>query len=217
MSSTTSSNYTLYYAPGACSMAVHIALLECGQTVKLEKVDMMAGQQRSPEYLKINPRGQVPVLVDGDHVIYEGAAQMIHILEKHHSPLLPTSGKERTDALQWLMYGNASLHPAYGRVFFLMKNGADDATKDALLDTATAMINKQWQIIEERLSQSPYLAGDKITMADILLTVIANWSARMPKPITIGANTKKLLQKIINRPSYKQAMKVEKVEYKAAA
>jgi glutathione S-transferase len=217
MSTSPSSNYTLYFTPGACSMAVHVALLECGQNPKLEKVDMMAGQNRSPEYLKINPRGQVPVLKDGDQVIYEGAAQMIHILEKHHNPLLPTSGKERTDALQWLMYCNASLHPAYARVFFLMKNGADDATKAALMDTAVAMINKQWQIIEDRLTHSPYLAGDKVTIADILLTVIANWSPRMPKPVTLGPKTKSLLQKIISRPAFQEAMKIEDVEYKAAA
>jgi glutathione S-transferase len=205
--------YTLYYAPGACSMAIHIALNECNQPVKLEKVDMMAGQNRSPEFLKINPRGQVPVLVDDGNVIYEGAAQLIHILEKHNSPLLPKSGKERTDALQWLMYCNASLHPAYARMFFLMKNkGSDD-----LIDVGTAMLNKMWGIIEERLSASPYLAGDKITMADILMTVIANWSTRMPKPITIGPKTKKLLQQVIERPAYKKAIEVEQVEYKAAA
>jgi len=209
--------YTLYYAPGACSMAVHIALNECNQPVKLEKVDMMAGQQRTPEFLKINPRGQVPVLVDDGHVIYEGAAQMIHILEKHNSPLLPKSGAARTDALQWLMFCNASLHPAYARVFFLMKNGPDDATKQALFDTACAMINKSWGLVEERLSQSPYLAGPEVTMADILLTVIANWSPHMPRPITIGPNTKKLLQQIINRPSYKKAIEIEQVEYKVAA
>jgi len=205
--------YTLYYAPGACSMAIHVALNECNQPVKLEKVDMMAGQNRSPEFLKVNPRGQVPVLVDDGNVIYEGAAQLIHILEKHNSPLLPKSGKERSDALQWLMYCNASLHPAYARMFFLMKNkGSDD-----LIDVATAMLNKMWGLIEERLSASPYLAGDKITMADILMTVIANWSTRMPKPITIGPKTKKLLQQVIERPAYKKAIEVEQVEYKAAA
>jgi glutathione S-transferase len=202
--------YTLYFSPGACSMTIHIALNECNQPVTLEKVDL---QNRTPEFLKVNPRGQVPVLVDDGNVIYEGAAQLIHILEKHNSSLLPKSGKERTDALQWLMYCNASLHPAYARLFFLMKNkGSDD-----LIDVATAMLNKMWGVIEERLSKSPYLAGDKITIADILMTVIANWSPRMPKPITIGPNTKKLLKQVIERPAYKKAIEVEQVEYKAAA
>lgn len=202
--------YTLYYSPGACSMAIHIALNECNQPVKLEKVDL---QNRDPEFLKVNPRGQVPVLVDDGNVIYEGAAQLIHILEKHDSPLLPKNGKERTDALQWLMYCNASLHPAYARLFFLMKNEGSEE----LVATATAMLNKMWGQVEERLSKSPYLAGDKVTMGDILLTVIANWTPRMPKPVTIGPNTKKVLKQIIERPAYKKALESEQVEYKAAA
>jgi glutathione S-transferase len=205
--------YTLYYSPGACSMAIHVALNECNQPVKLEKLDMMAGQNRTPEFLKINPLGQVPALIDDGQVLLEGAAQLIHILEKHNSPLLPKSGKERDAALHWLMFCNASLHPAYGRMFFLMKNKADDG----LVDTATKMLNKMWDYVEQQLSQTPYLAGEQITMGDILMTVIANWSARMPKPITIGPNTKKMLQKVITRPAYKKALETEQVEYKVAA
>src|SRR6185437_11868836 len=126
--------YKLYFAPGACSMAVHVALLECNQQVTLEKVDIFSGQQRTPEFLKINPRGQVPVLVDDDLVIREGAAMLIHILEKHQSPLLPKRGRDRTMALQWLMFCNATLHPAYGRAFFLKRNGPDDSTKNELME-----------------------------------------------------------------------------------
>ncbi len=205
--------YKLYFAPGTCSMAVHVALNECNQPVTLEKIDIMSGQGRSPEYLKINPRGQVPVLVDGDQTIREGAAILIHILEKHQSPLLPQSGKERDTALEWLMFCNATLHPAYARCFFLKKNGGDDA----LMGTAVAMINKLWEEVEQRLEKSAYLCGDQITMADILMTVIANWSSNIPKPVQIGPRTKKLLQTVIARPAYKKALDTEQVEYKAAA
>ena len=209
--------YKLYYSPGACSMAIHVALNECGQAVTLEKVDIMNGQNHSPEFLKLNPRGQVPVLVDGDLVIREGAAQLIYILEKHGSALLPKSGNERTSALEWLMLCNASLHPAYGRVFFLMKNAPNDATKEALFEVAIKAINKLWEEVEERLGQTAYLAGENITIGDILLTVIANWSGHLPKPVVIGPRTKKLLQKVIDRPAYKKALETEHVEYKAAA
>ena len=82
-------------------MAVHIALNECNQPVKLEKSDPA---NKTAEFLKYNPRGQVPVLIDDGMVIREGAAILIHILEKHNSPLMPKSGKERTAALEWLMF-----------------------------------------------------------------------------------------------------------------
>ncbi len=206
--------YKLYYSPGACSMAVHVALNECNQQVALEKVSLQ--EPRTPEFLKVNPRGQVPVLVDGDLVIREGAAMLIYILEKHQSPLLPKSGRERAVALEWLMFCNATLHPAYARCFFLMKNAKDEA-KEQLLGTALAMLNKLWAEVEQRLGQSKYLAGDSITMADILLTVIANWGGNLPAKPQIGANTKRMLQDVIARAAYKKALEEEKVEYKAAA
>lgn len=209
--------YKLYYAPGTCSMAIHIALLECNQKVTLEKVDLQAGQQRSPEFLKVNPRGQVPVLVEHDHVIREGAAIMLHVLEKHQSPLLPRGGKERAAALEWLMFGNATLHPAYSRCFFLMRNAESGAEKDKLLDIAIANVNKLWDEVEHQLGRHAYLCGEQITIADILVTVIANWSAKMPKPITFGPRTKKLFKTVIARPAYKKALEIEQVEYKVAA
>ncbi|HEU0117657.1 MAG TPA: glutathione S-transferase family protein [Alphaproteobacteria bacterium] len=207
--------YTLYYSPGACSLAIHVALNECNQQVKLEKVDLQAA--RTPELLKVNPRGQVPVLVDGDLAIREGAAQLIHILEKHKSPLLPTSEPERTKAIQWLMFCNASLHPAYGRVFFLKKNASNDATSENLMDISVKVINKMWAEIEEHLGSSQYLAGDNITVGDILMCVIANWGGHVPKPITIGPKTKKLIQTVTARPAFQKALQTEQVEYKAAA
>lgn len=209
--------YTLHYSPGACSMAVHTALLECGQNVTLEKVDLSAWHTRSPEFLKINPRGQVPVLLDGAQVIREGAAQLIHILEKHKNALLPSSEPERTVALEWLMFANATLHPAYSRVFFLKKNLGDEAVTHPLMKTAVAMIQKLWDEVEGRLAAHPYLAGQHATIADILVTVIANWSNKVPHPIKLGPKSKQMFQSIIARPAFQKALQAEGVEYQAAA
>jgi glutathione S-transferase len=199
--------------PGACSMAVHVLLNELGQEVKLVNA---AGDPRPADLLKINPRGNVPTLCDDDFVIREGAAQMIYLMDKHMSPLLPRSGKERAAALEWLMFCNATLHPAYGRAFFAMKNFTGDV-QDKVLTAAAENINKLWADVETRLSESPYLAGKDVTMADMLLTVIANWSGNIAKPIQFGPNTKKLFKAMIARPSYQKALQTEKVEYKAAA
>ena len=210
--------YTLYYMPGSCSMAIHVLLNELGEHPKLVDVkDPSGGMARPADFLKLNPRGNVPTLVDHGHVIREGAAIITYLLDKHESPLLPRSGKERATALEWLMFCNATLHPAYGRAFFAMKN-FDGEVKEKVLKVAVEMINKNWKDVEERLSASPYLAGKEITAADILLTVIANWSSNFPAgAIQIGPNTKKLFKAVIARPAYKQALEAEKVEYKVAA
>jgi glutathione S-transferase len=208
--------YTLYYSPGACSMAVHVALNECDQPVKLERVDLRA--PRTPEFLALNPRGQVPVLVDDGFVMREGAAILTYLLEKHKSPLLPASGKERAAALEWLAFCNATLHPAYGRAFFVMRAAPEEA-KQQMLDTAIGQINKLWAEVEDRLGRTAFLAGDQITVADILMTVLANWIGYFPDPAAFkfGPRAKKLFQTVIARPAYKKALEAEKVEYKAAA
>ena len=204
--------YTLYYMPGACSMAVHVLLNELGQDVKLVNA---TGEGRA-ELLKVNPRGMVPTLVDDGVVIREGGAILSYLLDKHNSPMLPKSGKERAAALEWLMFGNATLHPAYGRAFGAMK-GFSGEVKDKVLVAAVENINKLWTDVEARLSESPYLAGKELGAADILLTVIANWSGHISSDIVIGPKTKALLKQVISRPAYQKALKDEQVEYKAAA
>ena len=118
--------YTLYYSPGACSMAVHILLEELGASYEAVKVDLRAGEGQKPEFLKLNPRGQVPVLVEDGAPLKEGAAIIIHLLEQHNSPLLPKDGPERAAALEWICWCNATLHPAYGRAMWLKRNVADE-------------------------------------------------------------------------------------------
>ena len=209
--------YQLYYSPGSCSMAIHAMLNEIGAPVELHKLDIMAGDGQKPEFLKLNPRGQVPVLVDDGVVVREGAAIALHLLEKHNSPLLPKSGKERAAALEWLMFANATLHPAYARVFFLMKNAPDKLSENPLFKTALAMINKNWAEVDARLASNAYICGETITAADILITVIAGWGAYFPEAPTLGANVKRLLKAVSDRPAFQKALKEESVEYKAAA
>jgi glutathione S-transferase len=193
-------------------MAVHVLLNELGQPVTL--VNVADGDARQ-ELLKINPRGQVPTLVDDGQVIREGAAIILHLLGKHSNALLPESGKERASALEWLMFANATLHPAYARGFFALKN-FEGETQKKVLDIAVQQINKLWEEVESRLTDYPYLAGKQLTAADVLLTVIANWSGKF-NGIKIGEKAKALFRKVIALPSYQKALKTEAVEYKAAA
>lgn len=206
--------YTLYYSPGACSLAVHVILNEIGADFELVKTNLT--EARTAEFLKLNPRGQVPTLVEDGKPLREGAAIILHLLEKHNSPLLPKSGDERTAAIEWLMFCNASLHPTYSRVFFLNRAAEDANAKEKLLDVTFKQINKLWAEVEERLNNNKYLAGNNLTAADILLTVIANWSANFPA-IQIGEKAKKLLKGVSSLPSYQKAMEAEGVQYKAAA
>ena len=203
--------YTLYYKAGACSMAPHILLNELGVPFKaVEQTNL-----KDPEFLKLNPRGQIPLLMVGDEPVKEGAAIMTWLLDTHDSSgtWMPKSGIERAKALEWLMWGNASLHPACGKVFGLSKmTTLDESAKAELMKAYNAQVQALWDEADARLGKTKYLAGDKMTVADILLSVIANWGVGTP-----GANVKRVLKEVSARPAYQKALQSEKVEYKAAA
>lgn len=210
--------YKLYYSPGACSMAVHVLLNEVGAEYQLDKRSISEGQTRTPEFLQMNPRGQIPVMEIDGRVMREGGAMLAVIAERHKSPLLPSASPEaRAEALEWLSFCNATLHPAYSRAFFLGKVVQDAQQKDALMQIAADQINKLWAEVEERLQTRQYLCGNDCTLADILLTVIANWSGGIPKPITIGPKTRALFARVIARPAYQKALATEQVQYKMAS
>ncbi len=206
--------YTLYSMLGSCSMAVHVLLNEVQAPVTLKNV---AGPTRPSEYLEINPRGSVPTLVDGDFVLREGAAILITLAEKHSSPLLPASGRDRARALEWLAFANATMHPAYSRAFFMHRHLGEDAKNNPLYDAVIASIQGLWNDVESTLQTQEYVCGKSCTLADILLTVIANWSTNLQQPVTFGPKTKALFQRVVARPAYQLALKEENITYKVAA
>lgn len=207
-------SYELYCLPGACSMAVHVLLNELGQDAKIHMLERGDKGHKSPEYLKLNPRGNVPFLVEDGQGMGEGGAIIVYLCDRHGSPLLPREGRERAKALQWLMFANATLHPAYARTFWINANLPEDQ-RDGALKAARAQIQKLWDEVEAQLAAGgPYICGKDITAGDILLSVIANWN---PAAYKFGPNTKALLGAVSSRPAYRKALAAENVEYKAAA
>lgn len=208
--------YKLYYMPGACSLAVHAVLNELNQAVELENVRVAPGQNRSAEFLKDNPRGQVPTLVDDGFVIREGGAILAYLLDKHGSDLLPKSGFERAAALEWLMFANSTLHPTYSRVFHALFQVKDKILQEGIIKPAAERINQLWAEVDAKLGETKFIAGDKPTAGDILLAVIANWGIEaFPFEVKRGENLQRMLKDIISRPAFKKALEAEGASYKA--
>lgn len=209
--------YKLYYSPGSCSMAIHILLNEIGAQFELVDASISSGKNKSKEFLAINPRGNVPVLDDNGLIIREGVAILSHILDSNKNDLLPEAKKERAKTLEWLCFANSSLHPAYSRLFFMMRVLGNDFRANALYQPAIAQIQKYWDELEEHFAKHQYLCNDKCSIADILVTVIANWSRNFGDDIKFGPNLRSYFGRIISRPSYKKALEVEGVNYVYAA
>lgn len=186
--------YTLYYSQGACSVATQVVLRELGQKVNIIDV------QQHDNFKAVNAVGAVPVLIDGDKTLTEGAAIMLHLLAKHNSSLFPEN--ECQQAIENIMFANATMHPAYGRLFFLAQHLNDEKVKHEMLNTAAESINQLWQVVEGKLADKNFLGGECPSAADIMLAVYSRWGAYFPVDIIIGEKTAKMLTAVQAMPNF---------------
>ena len=200
--------YTLYYLPDACPLATHVVLNELGQDVNA--ID----KQKVSDFHNINPTGMVPVLVDGNKILREGAAIMLYLLDKHENTMLPASGPGREQAIQNIMFANASMHKAYNRLFFASENMADETifdekAKQATFDLAAKKISQLWQVVEDQLATQDFLGGDTPSAADIMLAVYSRWGAAFPVNIQWGPKVQAMLDSVLAMPSFQDALAVQ--------
>ncbi len=197
--------YTLYYAPGAASLVVHWLLIELGAEHELKKVDLQAGEQRSAEYLKLNPNGVVPTLiVDGDPVA-ECAALVLLMAERHaDAGLAPAPGSAaRATYLQWTLHLANTLQPAF-RTWFYPAEAAGEVHADLAKAAAQRRIEQVFVGVDAHLRQhGPHFCGEQLTALDFYATMLMRWSRNMPKPATEWPALAALAARMKARPSFK--------------
>ena len=144
--------YQLYYYPNNASLAPHFLLYHMGLEYQLLLVDKKSNSQKSPDYLKLNPAGRIPTLVDNGQAIFESAAICIHLCEQHpQHDLIPAIGsKQRPLFFQWLAYLNNTLQTELMVKYYPHRHTNDvntianvvAAQNDRIADSL-AVINKQ--------------------------------------------------------------------------
>ncbi len=196
--------YTLYYMPGAASLVVHWLLLEIGAPHELRLVDGAAGQQKSPEYLKLNPNGVVPVMLVEGRPVYEAAALALLLAERHPAArLAPAVGTlARVQYLQWMLHLANTLQPAYRAWFYPDEPAGADAIL-AVQDRARIRIEAAWDRIDAHLAaHGPWLAGDGPSAVDFHAGMLARWSRAMPRPATEWPAVARFVAALKARPSF---------------
>ncbi|UXI67972.1 glutathione S-transferase family protein [Tahibacter amnicola] len=196
--------YTLYYSPGAASMLPHLLLIEAQAPYELRPVDLAAGGQRDPEYLKLNPNGVVPTLLVNEAPYYEAAALAQLIAENHPEAALapPLGTARRATYLQWMTHLANTLQPAYRLWFYPGDAGAVDP--DAVKAAARQKIETIWERIDALLSDGrAYFVGDGPTALDFYALMLMRWSRNMPRPATEWPHLKAFAERMKARPSWK--------------
>ncbi len=204
--------YTLYYSPGAASMVVHQALLETGAEHELKRVDLEAGEQRSPAYLKLNPNGFVPALLIDGKPYYEAAACLMTIADRHPAPrLAPTlDSPQRSGWNQWIMHLANTVQPAFRMWFYPTDIDAAENVQAIVKEASRRRIEAAWTRIDKHLAErGPYLLGDEFSAADLMLLMLMRWSRNMPKPATDWPALARYAALMRTRPSWKRLYEIE--------
>ena len=205
--------YTLYYAPATASMATHLALIEIGAPYRLERVDFAGNAQRSEEYLRLNPMGQVPTLVIDGQAYTESAALLMMLTDRHPevglAPLPGTPG--RNEWYQWLVFQSNVLAANFRNWFYPQDLGSPEHPQ-ALRDALHVRIEAAWQRLDDHLATGgPYLLGDQLSMADLQLIMYMRWSRNMPRTALDWPALKAFARLVRSRDSWQQLCDVEEL------
>jgi len=203
--------YTLYYGKGAASLAVHAALKEIGVPYELAEIDLDGGQQRSPEYLRLNPRGKVPTLIIDGKPFHESAALMLMLAERHpHANLAPPAGSlARAEWYELVVTLANDLGNNFRLWFYPADIGASDE-EPALRSAVQQRIESMWATLDARLADNgPYLLGETFSGVDLMLTMYMRWSRNMPRPATSWPALQKYADMMRARPSWRHITEVE--------
>lgn len=186
---------------------IPLLLEELGVPYNLKMINISKGEQSTPEYLKINPNGKIPALVDGDVTIFESVAILIYLAEKYKK-FLPSDGPARYETLQWALFQAAGVGPMMGQ-YGHFKVFAKEKVPYAI-ERFGNEAQRLMGVLEKQLSTHPYLAGEQYSIADITTWPwIRGYQLFYKEPIdaTKFPNLMRWFKEIEKRPATHRALK----------
>ena len=170
---------TLYFAPHTCALATHIVLEEVGADYSVKRIDFAANQQRSPEYLKVNPKGRVPALVTDRGILTETPAMLVYVAQSFaKKELAPVDDPFLFAQIQsfnsWLC---SHLHVAHAhRMRGYRWVDADDAHSIAAMQRKVPQsVGDSFALVEREMLKGPWVMGERYTICDPYLFTLAQW------------------------------------------
>ena len=167
----------LFYGVGACSRASHIALEEAGAQFEAIRISLKDGDQRKPDYLKLNPKGRVPALVTGNGVLTENPAILAYVAQTHRDAnLAPLDDPFAFGQVQsFNSYLCATVHPAHAHKARGARWTDDPSAQAALKAYVPKSVAACFELIENEMFKGPWVMGEQFTVCDPYLFTIAQW------------------------------------------
>ena len=167
---------TLFYAPGACSLAPHIALEETGSPFRATAIDTKGGEQRRPAYLKINPKARVPALLVDDWALTENPAILQFIARSFpEARLWPEGPRDAARATEWMAWLSSTIHVAYAHMRRAERYANTEPALEEVRAKGRESCDALWPAIERAFGDGPWALGDAYSVVDAYLMVFWTW------------------------------------------
>lgn len=193
---------TLYGSPRTSAGRCLWALEEAGVPYTLKEVDMKNKEHKSAEFLKINPNGKVPALVDGDVTLFESMAINYYIADKYKKELLGETTTERALALQWSFWASSELQSPIIEVFIQKVFMPDDKRDNAVIENNLKKIPELLNVLNNSLNGKKYVTGNHFTIGDINAASVVSICSMIGVELSAYPNIKGWLGAISDRPAY---------------
>ena len=207
----------LYYHPGNASLAPHMLLEEIGAPFELLLVDRANAAHKSPQYLKLNPNGQIPVLVDGDLVLYETAAICLHVSDTHPQARLapPIQTVERAHFYKWLVWCTNTPQAMLMHYFYSERlvNEGDAGAAAQVKAHAEAKVGAMLDQLDAQLAShgAEWLLASTYSAVDPYALMLCRWTRGFSRPARSLPHLGPYLQRVLARPAIQRTFATEKL------
>lgn len=159
------------------AIRVRWMLQELGVDFEAETVNLFAGEHKKPSFLKINPAGKLPVLIDGDTVLTESVAIVLYLADKYpQMNLMPTALEPRGQALRWMMFAATELEQPLWRISLHSSVYPEEKRVPADLPCARDDFLKMAQVLDHHMDGKKFVLGDRVSAVDFVLAYTLDWA-----------------------------------------
>ncbi len=204
--------FTLFYTPGTCALASHIALAEAGAEYELKRINFATNEQRTPEFLAINPKGRVPALITPQGILTETPAILVYVAQSFPTaklaPIEDAFEFAKMQSFNSFLCSTLHINHAHGR------RGArwadDEAAIESMKKKTPETVLASFEMVENSMLKGLWVLGDTYSVADAYLFTVAQWiepngldPAKLPR---IADHRKRMM----DRPAVAKAVEEEK-------
>jgi glutathione S-transferase len=201
----------LYYAPGACSIGIHVLLEEIGKPYQLQAVDLRGGAQFKPPFTGINAKSKVPTLERDDGSILTEFPVIAAWLGRRNpqANLIPQDEETLIRSMEAMEYVVGTMHgQGFARLFRSERFAPPPADQDAIKAAGREIAEKGFQLMDKALAGKGYLGGSTLSIADAALFYVEFWAAKR-LGMTLPGNCAAHFERMMARPAVQRALSQE--------